>query len=121
NKAELDSTSASAASNPYFRRPEPIIAIRREVDEIAMRWVYLLAIPVIALMVLYMLVGQGCKFWSLEFIEGVFTWSSRIFFCASWLPQIIVNYKTKSGSLTPVTYNIIELFSSVLRAIFKYL
>ncbi|KAJ2862158.1 hypothetical protein GGH94_004455 [Coemansia aciculifera] len=121
NKAELNSTSVSAVSNPYFRRPEPIIAIRREIDEIAMRWVYLLTIPVIALMVLYMLVDQGGKFWSLEFIEGVFTWSSRIFFCASWLPQIIINYKTKSGSLTPVTYNIIELFSSVLRAIFKYL
>ncbi|KAJ2064965.1 hypothetical protein GGI17_000566 [Coemansia sp. S146] len=121
NKAELDSTSASAASNPYFRRPEPIIAIRREVDDIAMRWVHLLTIPVIAMVVLYMLVDQKGQFWSLEFIEGVFALSTRVFFCVAWLPQIIVNYRTKSGSLTPVTYNIIELSSSVLGVIFKYL
>ncbi|KAJ2872930.1 hypothetical protein GGH93_003645 [Coemansia aciculifera] len=121
NKAELDSTLAGAASNPYFRRPEPIIAIRREVDDITMLWVYLLTLPVIAMAALYMLVGQGCKFWSLEFIEGVFTWSSHVFFCVSWLPQIIINYKTKSGSLTPVTFNIIDLSASALTTIFNYL
>ncbi|KAJ2063965.1 hypothetical protein GGI17_001320 [Coemansia sp. S146] len=121
NKAELDSTLADAASNPYFRRPEPIIAIRREVDDITMLWVYLLTLPVIAMAALYMLVGQGCKFWSLEFIEGVFTWSSHVFFCVSWLPQIIINYKTKSGSLTPVTFNIIDLSASALVTIFNYL
>ncbi|KAJ2095030.1 hypothetical protein GGI09_005082 [Coemansia sp. S100] len=121
NKEELDSTSVSVASNPYFRQPEPVIAIRREVDDIAMRWVHLLTLPVIAMSALYMLVEQGGKFWSWAFIEGVFAWSTRVFFCVAWLPQIIINYKTKSGSLTPVTYNIIELSASVLAFISDYL
>ncbi|KAJ2867641.1 hypothetical protein GGH94_000719 [Coemansia aciculifera] len=121
DKDELDSTATSAVSNPYFRRPEPVIAIRRGVDEIAMRWVHLLTLPVIAMVVLYLLIDQKGEFWSLEFIEGVFAWSSLLFFCVAWLPQIIVNYKTKSGSLTPMTYNIIELSSAVLATIFGYL
>ncbi|KAJ2060382.1 hypothetical protein GGI17_003755 [Coemansia sp. S146] len=121
NKDELDSTATNAVSNPYFRRPESVISIRRRVDEIAMRWVHLLTLPVIAMVVLYMLVDQKGEFWSLEFVEGIFAWSSCVFFSIAWLPQIIVNYKTKSGSLTPVTYNIIELSSAVLAAIFSYL
>ncbi|KAJ2029886.1 hypothetical protein H4S03_007277 [Coemansia sp. S3946] len=121
NKEELDSTSVSVASNPYFRQPEPVIAIRREVDDIAMRWVHLLTLPVIAAVALCMLVDQKGKLWSWAFVEGVFAWSTRVFFCVAWLPQIIVNYKTKSGSLTPVTYNIIELSASVLAFISSYL
>ncbi|KAJ2425845.1 hypothetical protein GGF41_002269 [Coemansia sp. RSA 2531] len=121
NKDELDSTSDNAESNPYFRRPEPVIAIRREVDDISMYWIHLLTLPVIAMSALYMLVDQKGKFWSWEFIEGVFTWSSRVVFSVAWLPQIIVNYKTKSGSLTPVTLNLLILFASVLGTIFTYL
>ncbi|KAJ2072110.1 hypothetical protein GGH13_002910 [Coemansia sp. S155-1] len=121
NKDEFDSTSVSVASNPYFRQPEPVIAIRREVDDIAMRWVHLLTLPVIAAVALCMLVDQKGKFWSWAFVEGVFAWSTRVFFCVAWLPQIIVNYKAKSGSLTPVTYNIIELSTSVLAFIYNYL
>ncbi|KAJ2098639.1 hypothetical protein GGI16_004223 [Coemansia sp. S142-1] len=121
NKDEFDSTSVNAVSNPYFRRPEPVISIRREVDDIAMRWVHLLTLPVIAAVALCMLVDQKGKFWTWEFIEGVLAWNSCIFLCIAWLPQIIVNYKTKSGSLTPVTYNIIELSSSVLAFISNYL
>ncbi|KAJ2409546.1 hypothetical protein GGI10_004678, partial [Coemansia sp. RSA 2530] len=100
--------------NPYFRRPEPVIAIRREVDEITMRWIHLLALPVIGLVTVCMLVDQKGKFWSSEFIELVLSWSSLIFQCVAWVPQIVVNYKTKSGSLTPVTYNFLELASYVL-------
>ncbi|KAJ1904074.1 hypothetical protein LPJ71_004962 [Coemansia sp. S17] len=121
NKDEFDSTSVNAVSNPYFRRPEPVISIRREVDDIAMRWVHLLTLPVIAAVALCMLVDQKGKFWTWEFIEGVLAWNSCIFLCIAWLPQIIVNYKTKSGSLTPVTFNIIDLSSSVLAFISNYL
>ncbi|KAJ1818248.1 hypothetical protein LPJ60_004419 [Coemansia sp. RSA 2675] len=121
SKGELDSTEIDLQPNPYFRRPEPVIAIRREVDEIAMRWIHLLALPVIGLVTVCMLINQKGKFWSSEFIELVLFWCSLILKCIMWVPQIIINYKTKSGSLTPVTYNFLELASYVLATGFTYL
>ncbi|KAJ2824492.1 hypothetical protein GGI24_003391 [Coemansia furcata] len=121
SKGGSNSADTSATSNPYFRRPESVIAIRRGVDDIAMRWINLLMLPVIAMVALYLLVEQKIEFWSLEFIEGTMAWSSQVFYCAAWVPQIVVNYKTKSGSLTPVTFNLIDLASFVLGTIFGYL
>ncbi|KAJ2810254.1 metalloprotease, partial [Coemansia furcata] len=121
SKDESNSADTSATSNPYFRRPESVIAIRRGVDDIAMRWINLLTLPVIAMVALYLLVDQQIEFWSLEFLKGTMAWSSQVFYCAAWVPQIVVNYKTKSGSLTPVTFNLIDLASSVLGTIFGYL
>ncbi|KAJ2031598.1 hypothetical protein IWW57_000637 [Coemansia sp. S610] len=121
SKGELDSTEIDLQPNPYFRRPEPVIAIRREVDEIAMRWIHLLALPVIGLVAVCMLVDQKGKFWSSEFIELVLSWSSLIFQCVAWVPQIVINYKTKSGSLTPVTFNFLELATCVLSTGLTYM
>ncbi|KAJ2337241.1 hypothetical protein GGH91_005117, partial [Coemansia sp. RSA 2671] len=39
----------------------------------------------------------------------------------AWVPQIVINYKTKSGSLTPVTFNFLELASYVLPAGLTYM
>ncbi|KAJ1815084.1 hypothetical protein LPJ60_005841 [Coemansia sp. RSA 2675] len=121
SKGELDSTEIDLQPNPYFRRPEPVIAIRREVDEITMRWIHLLALPVIGLVTVCILVDQKGMFWSSEFIELVLSWSSLIFQYVAWVPQIVINYKTKSGSLTPVTFNFLELASYVLPAGLTYM
>ncbi|KAJ2737382.1 hypothetical protein IW152_000106 [Coemansia sp. BCRC 34962] len=121
SKGGPDSTETNLKSNPYFRRPEPVIAIRREVDEIAMRWIHLLTLPVIVVVALYVLVDQKGRFWSLEFVDLVLSWSSFIFGCVVWVPQIVINYKTKSGSLTPVTYNFMELASPVLATALTYM
>ncbi|KAJ2331925.1 hypothetical protein GGI00_003033, partial [Coemansia sp. RSA 2681] len=113
SKTEFDSTDANLTSNPYFRRSEPIIAARRGVDDIAMRWIHLLAFPIIATAAVYSLFAQEADFWSLDFVEYLLIYSEFAFISLAWLPQIVVNYKTKSGSLTPVAYNFIELVGYV--------
>ncbi|KAJ2751945.1 hypothetical protein GGI19_004150 [Coemansia pectinata] len=120
-QTEFDSAETSTTSNSYFRRPEAITAIRRSVDRVAMRWIHLLSIPIIAVIALYILVLQEDKLLSLGFVRNVVARSTRIFFFVAWLPQIIVNYRAKSGSLTPVMYNFLELGSSVLLAALGYL
>ncbi|KAJ2028001.1 hypothetical protein IWW57_002360, partial [Coemansia sp. S610] len=95
--------------------------IRRSIDRVALRWVHLLGLPLIAIVALYGLVLQDKKLLSLGFIASTSRLSSRAFFFVAWLPQVIVNYKTKSGSLTPVTLNSLLLGSSVLNALFDYM
>ncbi|KAJ2056518.1 hypothetical protein GGI17_006152 [Coemansia sp. S146] len=120
-QTELDSAETSTTSNPYFRHPEAIAAISRSIDRGAMRWIHLLSIPIIAVIALYILVLQEDRLLSLGFSGNVVARSTHIFFFVAWLPQIIVNYKAKSGSLTPVIYSFLMLGSSVLLAVFNYL
>ncbi|KAJ2041525.1 hypothetical protein IW146_000288 [Coemansia sp. RSA 922] len=119
--AESDLAEASTKSNSYFRRPEPIIAIRRSVDKVAMRWIHLLSLPTIAIVALYILFLYEDRLLSWDFVTNVLTRSTHVFSFVTWLPQIIVNYRAKSGSLTPVMYNVLVLGSSVLLAILSYL
>ncbi|KAJ2830890.1 hypothetical protein FBU31_002408, partial [Coemansia sp. 'formosensis'] len=120
-KTKSDMAERSRMINPYFRRSEPIIAIRRSVDQVAMRWIHLLSIPTIAVIALYVLILRDDLLLSLGFVGSVVTVSSQVFFFVAWLPQIIVNYRAKSGLLTPVTYNFLVLGNSVLLAVLGYL
>ncbi|KAJ2337097.1 hypothetical protein GGI00_000456, partial [Coemansia sp. RSA 2681] len=61
------------------------------------------------------------RVWSAAFVAELLSKSSYAFLYVAWLPQIVVNYKAKSGSLTPVTYNVIVLSGPVLLAVFAYL
>ncbi|KAJ2062068.1 hypothetical protein GGI08_002734 [Coemansia sp. S2] len=119
--AESDLAETSTKSNSYFRRPEPIIAIRRSVDKVAMRWIHLLSLPTIAIVALYILFLHEDRLLSWGFVTNVLTRSTHVFSFVTWLPQVIVNYRAKSGSLTPVMYNVLVLGSSVLLAILSYL
>ncbi|KAJ2742402.1 hypothetical protein GGI20_004518 [Coemansia sp. BCRC 34301] len=121
DKTESNLTDVSALSNAYFRRPGPVIAARRSIDDIATHWVHLLALPAIALVAIYVAVDQGGRILSLDFVKGLLGWSAHILLSFAWLPQMIVNYKTKSGSLTPVTYNIVQLVGYVAGGSFRYM
>ncbi|KAJ2743445.1 hypothetical protein GGI20_003743 [Coemansia sp. BCRC 34301] len=121
HKAKLDLVEASTSSNAYFRRPKSIIATRRRVDEVAMRLIHLLSLPVIAAVALYLFAFQQNRLWSAAFVGELLCKSTHVFYCVAWLPQIIINYNAKSGSLTPVTYNLISLSGPMLAAIFPYI
>ncbi|KAJ2005725.1 hypothetical protein H4R26_001810, partial [Coemansia thaxteri] len=58
DKADSDSVSTNPASVSCFKRPGHVIATRRSVDEVAMRWLHLLSLPAIAAVGLYTLIEQ---------------------------------------------------------------
>ncbi|KAJ2459018.1 hypothetical protein GGI02_005935, partial [Coemansia sp. RSA 2322] len=58
DKADSDSVSTNPASVSCFKRPGHVIATRRSVDEVAMRWLHLLGLPAIAAVGLYTLIEQ---------------------------------------------------------------
>ncbi|KAJ2011913.1 hypothetical protein GGI14_005995, partial [Coemansia sp. S680] len=79
---------------------DPVVAIRRSVDEVAMYWVHLLSIPaVVAAVVYHMLIRQDYSLTQLGLFKELSIGCIRIVQSVVWLPQIIVNYKAKSGSL----------------------
>ncbi|KAJ2898561.1 hypothetical protein IWW38_001341 [Coemansia aciculifera] len=114
SKAEAASTTVDATSNPYFRRPELVVATRQSVDDIAIRWLRLLSLPLIAITTVLVLIAQDGDYWSLDSAVSLISWIGHAFLLFTWVPQIFLNYKTKSGSLTPVTYNVLSLASHII-------
>ncbi|KAJ2081787.1 hypothetical protein GGI09_007571 [Coemansia sp. S100] len=101
---------------------DPVVAIRRSVDEVAMYWVHLLSIPaVVAAVVYHMLIRQDYSLTQLGLFKELSIGCIRIVQSVVWLPQIIVNYKAKSGSLVPAAFVIPMLIYSVASAIFYQL
>ncbi|KAJ2258439.1 hypothetical protein GGI13_000612 [Coemansia sp. RSA 455] len=101
---------------------DPVVAIRRNVDKVAMYWVYLLSIPVVVAAVVYhTLIRQEYSLSQLGLFKELSIGCIRIVQLVVWLPQIIVNYKAKSGSLVPVAFIIPTLIYFVASATFYQL
>ncbi|KAJ2252463.1 hypothetical protein GGI13_003268 [Coemansia sp. RSA 455] len=101
---------------------DPVVAIRQSVDKAAMYWVHLLSIPVVLTAVVYrMLIYKECSLSQLGLFKELSIGCIRVVQSVVWLPQIIVNYKAKSGSLVPVAFVIPTLIYSVASAIFHQL
>ncbi|KAJ2017649.1 hypothetical protein IW146_002620 [Coemansia sp. RSA 922] len=84
---------------------DPVVATRRSVDEVAMYYLYLPTIPtIVAAVVYYMLLPQEYSLSSLGYLREFSIGCIRIIQSVAWLPQILVNYKAKSGSLVPVPF-----------------
>ncbi|KAJ2013702.1 hypothetical protein H4S04_000206 [Coemansia sp. S16] len=101
---------------------DPVVAIRRSVDKAAMYWVHLLSIPVVVVAVFYFtLIRLENSLLQLLFFKELSIGCIRTVQSVVWLPQIIVNYKAKSGSLVPAAFVIPMLIYSVASAIFYQL
>ncbi|KAJ1997416.1 hypothetical protein GGI04_005414, partial [Coemansia thaxteri] len=97
DKANSDSVSTNPASVSYFKRPDHIIAIRRSVDEVAMRWLHLLGLPVIAAVGLYTLIDKRGELMTKVFAEAFLDNCANAFMPFAWVPQVVVNYQAKAG------------------------
>ncbi|KAJ2100394.1 hypothetical protein GGI16_003729 [Coemansia sp. S142-1] len=101
---------------------DPVVAIRWSVDKAAMYWVHLLSVPVVVVAVIYFtLIRLENSLLQLGLFKELSIGCIRIVQSVVWLPQIIVNYKAKSGSLVPVAFVIPTLMYSVASAIFHRL
>ncbi|KAJ2755419.1 hypothetical protein GGI19_001661 [Coemansia pectinata] len=122
DKTVPDTAVPEVAPMSYSNLVDPVVVIRRSVDEVAMYWLNLLTIPAIVTAAVYhMLLRQEYNLSSLGFSKDILIGCIRIIKSAVWLPQILVNYKAKSGSLVPVAFVIPTLFHSVASAIFYHL
>ncbi|KAJ2880079.1 hypothetical protein H4R27_004941 [Coemansia aciculifera] len=122
DKAVPDSAAPEVVPSSHSNIVDPVVAIRRSVDEVAMYWIHLLTIPEIVTAVVYhTLIRQEYSLSSLGIPNALLIGCMRIVKSVVWLPQIIMNYKVKSGSLVPVAFVISTLFHSVASAIFYHL
>ncbi|KAJ2884551.1 hypothetical protein H4R27_002009 [Coemansia aciculifera] len=122
DKTVPDTAVPEVAPMSYSNLVDPVVVIRRSVDEVAMYWLNLLTIPAIVTAAVYhTLLRQEYNLSSLGFSKDILIGCIRIIKSAVWLPQILVNYKAKSGSLVPVAFVIPTLFHSVASAIFYHL
>ncbi|KAJ2696393.1 hypothetical protein H4218_004630 [Coemansia sp. IMI 209128] len=111
-----------SASMSHSERLDPIVAIRRSVDEVAMYWLNLLSIPVVvAAVIFYTLLHFKFDLPLLEFAKEQSINVPRVIKFVAWLPQIIVNYKAKSGSLVPMVIVLYSLASAVAATIVYHL
>ncbi|KAJ2061198.1 hypothetical protein GGI17_003233 [Coemansia sp. S146] len=122
DKAVPDSAIPEVAPLSHSNLVDPVVAIRRSVDEVAMYWLNLLTIPAIVTAAVYhTLLRQEYSLSSLGVPKDLLIGCIRIVKSVVWLPQILVNYKAKSGSLVPVAFIIPTLVYSVASAIFYHL
>ncbi|KAJ2743444.1 hypothetical protein GGI20_003742 [Coemansia sp. BCRC 34301] len=91
-----------------------VVDIRRSVDVVAMYWLNMLSVLAVAMGAAYMTLRQLGYFSSQSSICGLLTTRAVFARRFAWLPQIAVNYKTKSGSLAPIAFIIYPLIRSVL-------
>ncbi|KAJ2054131.1 hypothetical protein H4S04_000222 [Coemansia sp. S16] len=122
DKGVSDPAAPKDAPLSHTNLVDPVVAIRRSVDKAAMYWVHLLSIPVVVVAVFYFtLIRLENSLLQLLFFKELSIGCIRIVQSVVWLPQIIVNYKAKSGSLVPVAFVIPTLMYSVASAIFHQL
>ncbi|KAJ2457727.1 hypothetical protein GGF42_002501 [Coemansia sp. RSA 2424] len=121
DRDDSDATAPNAMALSHFERPNSIVAIRRMVDEVAMYWLYMLSILVVIMAMVYALLRQLNYLSSPSSFAELSARSTPIVRRLSWLPQVVVSYKTKSGSPVPVTYALYSLAYAMLSTIIYYL
>ncbi|KAJ2061542.1 hypothetical protein GGI17_003020 [Coemansia sp. S146] len=102
----------------HFNLVDPVVAICRSVDAVAMYWIHLLSILIFATVVVY------CQEYNLSLLDIV-NEPPMGYICVIqsvvWLPQIIMNYNAKYRSLVSVAFVIPTLVYSVASTIFYQL
>ncbi|KAJ2041227.1 hypothetical protein H4S03_000522 [Coemansia sp. S3946] len=105
DKGVSDPAAPEDVPLPHTNLVDPVVATRRSVDEVVMYYLYLLTIPtILTAIVYYMLLPQEYSLSSLGYLKEFLIVCIRIIQSVAWLPQILVNYKSKSGSLMPVPF-----------------
>ncbi|KAJ2056456.1 hypothetical protein GGI17_006179 [Coemansia sp. S146] len=118
DKAVPDSAAPEVVPSSHSNLVDPIVAIRRSVDEVAMYRLYLSIIPtIVTAAVCYTLLPQEYSLSSLGYLKVFLIGCIRIIKSVAWLPQILVNYKAKSGSLMPVAFVLYMLAYTVASTI----
>ncbi|KAJ2749106.1 hypothetical protein GGI19_005827, partial [Coemansia pectinata] len=118
DKAVLDPAVPEVALMSHSNLVDSIVAICRRVDEVAMYWIHLLSIIRFATGVAYY---QEYNLSLLDTVNELPMGCICIIKSVAWLPQIIVNYKAKSGSLVPVVFVIHMLAYSIASTILYHL
>ncbi|KAJ2372811.1 hypothetical protein IW150_003931, partial [Coemansia sp. RSA 2607] len=107
----------------YFmtKRAKQIIKARKQVDNAAVYWLKRLVVPILAATAIFAGYSNSWKWTELDFVLGLIAALIHLTFWLQWLPQVLVNFQAKDGSLYPVTILICGLFQYLLGGFFNYL
>ncbi|KAJ2368769.1 hypothetical protein IW150_005321, partial [Coemansia sp. RSA 2607] len=107
----------------YFmtKRAKQIIKARKQVDNAAVHWLKRLAVPILAATAIFAGYSNSWKWTELDFVLGFIAALIHLTFWLQWLPQVLVNFQAKDGSLYPVTILICGLIQYLLGGFFNYL
>ncbi|KAJ1840294.1 hypothetical protein LPJ73_006473 [Coemansia sp. RSA 2703] len=114
NLEEGDDEGQNPIERPQIKDPELVVSIRRDIDRVALWWTIRLLGPVFALVFVYSLFTSSLQKTQLgTFAYIVINYATVLQWC-QWIPQIVVNYKTQSGTWIPVLANAYELAATLL-------
>ncbi|KAJ1943421.1 hypothetical protein GGF37_002657 [Kickxella alabastrina] len=83
-----------------------IIELRKETDKATMYWMRAIALPVLIATSAYAFIENDKNVWELGYVLKVISSSIYVVVWFELLPQILVNYRVKSGSLMPAAITI---------------
>ncbi|KAJ2826712.1 hypothetical protein IWW50_002235 [Coemansia erecta] len=94
-----------------------IISAREEIDRASVRWVRFLSGPVVVIAGVFALFENGYNPLSWDYIEDAGRCVSHITLSTCLVPQIVLNYRLRTGSLLPPTdylFTIVAIFGRKL-------
>ncbi|KAJ2704589.1 hypothetical protein FB645_003155 [Coemansia sp. IMI 203386] len=112
--------ATDAAQNMEKSRAVQTEAIRKLVDKRAFKWLYKLLVPVLVSVSVHALVAIDTNKTQSGFVFMVVKNLSGVLHSIAVMPQIIVNYQTKSGSHFPIAIVWTALFNAVLPHLYAY-
>ncbi|KAJ2214085.1 hypothetical protein EV179_003329 [Coemansia sp. RSA 487] len=90
-----------------------IVAVRKQVDNTVLQWSRSITIILLAVFSLYSLYHHSFSPLSVDYIDDILYYMQAMAICLRYVPQLMVNYRTRSAEHTPV----IEHLNSIATAI----
>ncbi|KAJ1900933.1 ferroxidase fet3 [Kickxella alabastrina] len=109
----VDTSEDDHTNSAKAQHIEHIISVRKEIDQLGLRWMRLLIGPLFIVVVVYCLIVSSE---SLGIFGHIMLTFATVLQWLMWLPQILINHKTRSGSHIPVGANACEIGIILLAA-----
>ncbi|KAJ1722446.1 hypothetical protein LPJ53_003130 [Coemansia erecta] len=113
-EGEGEDDGQNASARPQIKDPELVVSVRRDIDRVALWWTIRLLGPVFVLVFLYSLFAHSSrKTQTGTFAYIMINYATTLQWC-QWIPQIVINHRTRSGTWIPVLANAYELAGTLL-------
>ncbi|KAJ2617600.1 hypothetical protein H4S08_000241 [Coemansia sp. RSA 1365] len=116
-----NSFEKSCGSAPESRQRDRIIAARKSIDNTSMYWIRRACIPVAAIAALFAFFNSESGLWSAEFVERFGLGVSITLVSTCLVPQIVLNYQLRTGSLLPPTDYIFAIIGFTGEVLISYI
>ncbi|KAJ1882967.1 hypothetical protein H4R99_001197 [Coemansia sp. RSA 1722] len=107
-------TTSDNNSNNKSQDVEYVVAVRRDIDSVALWWTTRLFFPLFILVVLFSIITHSTAKSDIGTFAYIMITFATVLQWIHWLPQVFINYRTLSGTWIPVTANAYEIIAALL-------